>query len=355
MDMKLECVITGMGLVLPCGTGIEAARASWESRQPCFRPLPPTLGAGLGAYCEVTTAGIIPSLQNRRLDRASRFAWLAAHQAFQDANLDPHELSSRMGLAVGTMTGGIEASEKFLYPYLAEGPSGSSPLIFPNSVPVAISGHLSIAFGLKGPSITLLAREASFFTALDQAMRWLRLGMVEAMVVVGADGLSPILTKLLQGSRLSTRHNLPEVGSGHGMLPGEGAQVFIVETQDHARARGARIRATIRGLATCAPATPDLNARSLALAEAATSITPFTPTAWISGANGYPILDGVEQHLLSIHDQWPKPQYPKMLWGEFAGSGGSLLAAALVNRAPTALITAPVSFGGQWGGVVILE
>jgi len=221
-------------------------------------------------------------------------------------------------------------------------------------VAVAISGHLSIAFGLKGCSTTQLAREACFFSALDQAMRWLALGMVETMLVVGTDGLSPLFVELLQGNRLMARHGLPEVGSGRGLLPGEGAQAFILETLDHAQTRGARIHASLRGLASCAPATPDIKARSLALAEAATSITPARPDAWISGANGHPMLDDAERHLLTQHGQWPRPQYPKTLWGEFAGSGGQLLAAALVAAAPSTLITAPTSFGEQWAGRVLL-
>jgi 3-oxoacyl-[acyl-carrier-protein] synthase II len=355
MGMKPECVITGMGLVLPCGEGIAAARASWESQQPCFRSLPAHLGTGLGGVCEVATAGIIPPIQNRRLDRVSRFAWVATHHAFLDAGLDPKERGDHIGLAVGSVTGGVEASEQFLQPYLAEGPAGASPLIFPNSVAVAISGHLSIAFGLRGCSTTQLAREACFFSALDQAQRWLTLGMVEIMLVVGADGLSPLFVELLQGNRLCARHGLPEVGSRRGLLPGEGAQAFIVETREHAQARGARIRGTILGLASCAPLTQDLGARSLALAEAATSITPAKPAVWISGANGHPLLDDVEQHLLTQQDHWPRPRYPKTLWGEFAGSGGQLLAAALLTPAATALITAPASLGGQWSGVVLSQ
>jgi len=346
--MKPECVITGMGLVLPCGTGIEAASASWRSQQPCFRQLPPELGSGLGAICDVSTAGIIPPILNRRLDRVSRFAWVATHHALLDADLDPTQIRDRIGLAVGSVTGGIEASEQFLRPYLAKGPAGASPMIFPNSVAVAISGHISTAFGLRGCSTTQLAREACFFAALDQAMRWLRLGMADVMVVIGTDGLSPLFGELLQRSRLSARHGLPEVGSRRGLLPGEGAQAFILETRDRAETRRARIRASIRGLTSCAPATPDPKARGLALAEAASALTPIPPDAWIAGSSGHPILDEVECALRSRHPRWPQPRFPKTLWGEFCGSGGQLLAAAAVDLAPSVLITAPASLGAQF-------
>lgn len=350
--MKPECVITGVGLVLPCGTGIEAARASWESQAPCFRELPPELGQGMGAVCEVTSSGIIPPLVNRRLDRVSRFAWVAAHHAFRDAGLDPKENGDHTGIAVGSVTGGIEASEQFLVPYLAKGPGGASPLVFPNSVAVAISGHLSIAFGLKGCSTTQLAREACFFAALDQAQRWLRLGLVETMLVVGADGLSPIFVDLLRGNRLTCRHGLPEVGSRRGLLPGEGAQAFILETRDRAQARGARIHATIHGLASGAPASSDPQDRAQALAEAASSLAPVPPEAWIGGACGHEVLDAAEARLKGEDRRWPPPRFPKTIWGEFAGSGGQLLAAALLEPGPHVLITVPASLGPQYAALL---
>ena len=80
-------------------------------------------------------------------------------------------------MAVGTLTGGSEASEAFMRPYLQRGPEGASPLIFPNSVANAASGHLALAFGLKGPSATFVDRENAAFAALEQAARWLRAGI----------------------------------------------------------------------------------------------------------------------------------------------------------------------------------
>ncbi|HEX7552789.1 MAG TPA: beta-ketoacyl synthase N-terminal-like domain-containing protein, partial [Geothrix sp.] len=155
MSHPADLVITGLGLVLPCGDGIEAARASLASGAPCFTDLPESLGQGRGAVCTAyNPVGIIPPMQLRRLDRASRFAWVAAHQAFLDAGLEPRA-DTRMGgdriaVAVGTMTGGSEAAEAFMRPYLLRGPEGASPLVFPNSVANAASGHLALAFGLKG-------------------------------------------------------------------------------------------------------------------------------------------------------------------------------------------------------------
>jgi 3-oxoacyl-[acyl-carrier-protein] synthase II len=351
--MRPEFVITGMGLVLPCGTGIDAARASWEAGRPCFEPLPENLGTGLGAACTAfNPTGIIPPMQNRRLDRPSRFAWVAVHQAFQDAGVEPSHLGLRLGVAVGTMTGGDEATEGFLWPYLAKGPEGASPMLFPNCVAVAISGHLSTAFGLRGPSVTQLAREGSTLAALEQAQRWLKLGLLEAVLVIGADGLFPLLSELLRRTRLSVREGLPVVGSRRGLLPGEGAQAFLLETRDRAEARGARIRAVLRGVGSLSPASTLPADRSRALAEMAAAITPAVPDAWIGGSSGHRILDEVEAPLIPILKRWPTPKYPKTLWGEFCGSGGQLLAAALLEPGRRILVTAPASFGPQYAAVL---
>jgi len=351
--VRQELVITGMGLVLPCGTGIEAARASWDSGQPCFAPLPEQLGSGLGAACTTfNPAGIIPPMQSRRLDRPSRFAWVAVHHAFQDAGVEPSHLGLRLGVAVGTMTGGNEATEGFLRPYLAKGPEGASPMLFPNCVAVAISGYLSTAFGLRGPSVTQLAREGSTLAALEQASRWLRMGHLEAVLVVGTDGLFPLLSELLQRTRLVVRNGLPELGSGRGFLPGEGAQAFLLEPRDRAEARGARIRAVLRGVAALAPATARPAERSRVLAETAACITPSVPDAWIGGSSGHPLLDEVEAPLRPMLRRWPEPRFPKALWGEFCGSGGQLLAAALLEPGRRVLVTAPSSFGSQYAAVL---
>ncbi|HWQ08863.1 MAG TPA: hypothetical protein VN436_07145, partial [Holophaga sp.] len=169
---------------------------------------------------------------------------------------------------------------------------------------------------------------------------------------VGTDGLFPMLPELLRRTRLSVREGLPEVGSRRGMLPGEGAQAFLLETRDGAEARGARIRATLRGVASLAPGTARPEARSRALAEVAACITPFAPEAWIGGSSGLGRLDEVEAPLLSRHPGWPRPRYPKLLWGEFCGSGGQLLAAALLDPGRRVLVTAPASFGPQFAAVL---
>jgi 3-oxoacyl-[acyl-carrier-protein] synthase II len=286
-------------------------------------------------------------MQLRRLDRASRYAWVAAAQAFADAGFDPKAFGGeRIGLAAGTLTGGSEASEAFYQPYLARGPEGASPLLFPNSVANAPSGYVAVTFGLKGPSATLLEREVATFEALEQAQRWLRTGRCDAVLVLGLDSLFPLLTRVLRGARMTARHGDPTPMKGGGMLMGEGAQAFLLEREEDARARGARIRALLGGLSCLAPA-DEYADRAACLTTAVAEVLSGPPERWISGASGERRLDAAERGLWA-QPHLPAPVTPKALWGEFCGCGGQLLGAALLEPAATVLVTGPASFGPQY-------
>jgi 3-oxoacyl-[acyl-carrier-protein] synthase II len=347
--MNGTVAITGLGLVLPCGDGPEAARASLASGQPCFQELTPEFGVGRAALCpHFKPAGIIPPMQLRRLDRASRYAWVAAAQAFADAGLDPKTFGGeRIGLAAGTLTGGSEASEAFYHPYLARGPEGASPLLFPNSVANAPGGYVAVTFGLKGPSGTFLEREIAALEALEQGQRWLLSGRCDAVIVLGLDSLFPLLTRILQGARMTRRQGDPTPMQGGGMLPGEGAQAFLLERTADAQARGARLRATLGAVACLAPAT-EQGDRGACLATVVDEVLQGrTPDRWISGAGGERRVEAAERGLWTRPDL-PRPATPKALWGEFCGVGGQLLGAALLEPAGTVLVTGPASFGPQY-------
>lgn len=321
--------VTGMGLVLPCGTGVEAARRGWAEQRPCAAPLPPELGRGLGARCEAfSSAGIIPPMVKRRLDRAAQFAWVAGAEALANADLKlPGE---DIGIAVATMTAGSAATEAFIRPVLAEGLAAASPLLFPNTVAVAVSGHLSLAFDLRGPGTTLLGRENGILGALDEAAAWLDLGLAKAVLVVGVDALFPLMLEVLRRTG-QTRQN----------LAGEGAQAFVVERPEAARARSVQPQALLTW-AQRGPANESAGARAEALRQALAQVEVQPPQTWISGASGLQILDRVEAGL-----EGPEAKHPKGLWGEFCGSGGQLLAAALLDPARTVRVTLPASRGCQ--------
>lgn len=356
-----DIVITGMGLAMACGSGVASAARSWHGASPCFAPLrgdlvEPMVCKGIhGAVSEnFSTAGIIPPMVNRRLDRATRLAWVAAKESFDASGLDPAAFGEALGIAVGTTSGGNEASEAFMLPYLKKGPEAASPMLFPNCVAISISGNLSTAFKFKGPSVTHLGRENSTLAAMEQGMRWLRMGMADAVLAIGTDSLHPLLLDILWHSHLISRHSLPVIGSRQGCLPGEGAQAFILERRPDAERREARILGLIRAMGHRSALESTRTSCALALKQAVEqAMAALAPSeneglqAWIGGSNGHRMLDEVEAPLIASHPAWPSPRFPKILWGEFCGSGGQLLAAALLDEASRVLITAPASSGSQ--------
>jgi 3-oxoacyl-[acyl-carrier-protein] synthase II len=175
---------------------------------------------------------------------------------------------------------------------------------------------------------------------------------VDAALVLGTDGLFPLLFDICRGARLLARHGDPEVGSGRGFLPGEGAQAFLLELRASAEARGARVRARLSGLAARSSAGPEAADRSRALAQAIAALGDLPVDRRIGGGNGLAPLDALEAQAAAAHPHWPAALHPKQLWGEFGGSGGQLLAAALLEPAARALITAPASSGAQFAALL---
>lgn len=321
--------VTGLGLVLPCGTGVEAGRLGWSEQRTCDALLPSELGSGRAARCTTfSSAGLIPPMVNRRLDRAAQLAWVASAEALASAHLNlPGE---DLGIAVATMTAGSAATEAFIRPVLMEGLGTASPLLFPNTVAVAVSGHLSLAFGLRGPGTTVLGRENGLLGALDEASAWLELGLAKAVLVVGVDALFPLMLELLQ-----------RTGQSRMSLPGEGAQAFVVESLETLHARAGKAQALLTW-SQVGPTNEGASARAEALRQAVAQVEREAPEAWISGASGLMVLDAAENGLAG-----PAPRHPKRLWGEFCGCGGQLLAAALLDSARTLRVTLPASRGCQ--------
>jgi len=226
--------------------------------------------------------------------------------------------------------------------------------VFPNCVANAASGHVALAFGIKGPSSTQVARENATFMALDQGMRWLRRNVAKAVLVIGTDGIFPLQMDLLRRTGLLAIKGDPIANAGTGYLPGEGAECFLLETRGHAESRGARIRAEMVSVSCVSPCEESSEARAESLSMAVSEVlNSDSPTMWIGGSNGSRRLDELETALQKLHPGWPKPRFPKLIWGEFCGSGGQLLAAGMLEEQEgPVLITGPGSLGSQCAAVI---
>ncbi len=196
------------------------------------------------------------------MDRVSQFALVAAREAMAQAGLDI-ELTGvqpeRFGVAVGTGSGGTTSLESAYFALLEQKAARLRPMTVVLSMNNAIAAHLSMEFGLKGPSSTVSNACASSATAIGDAFRQIRHGYADAMLVGGSDALlskgtikawqamQTLAKPHAEGAHASSR---PFSKDRSGLVLAEGAAMLVLEDWDTAKRRGANILAELAGYAS---------------------------------------------------------------------------------------------------------
>lgn len=198
-------------------------------------------------------------LEKREVKRLDRFAILgitAAIEAVQHAQIEfSKEDPERCGVVVGSGVGGIQSIEDGVRIMIERSPSRLSPFTVPRLMANAVSGDLSIRFGLQGPSGSHTTACASSGHSMGDALRILQRGEADVMLAGGCEGaVSPLCLGAFMTMRaLSTRNSDPARASRpfdrdrDGFVLAEGAAIFVLETEAHARKRGARILCEFMG------------------------------------------------------------------------------------------------------------
>jgi 3-oxoacyl-[acyl-carrier-protein] synthase II len=284
-------VVTGLGLVSPLGNSVED---SWEA----------LVGGRSGAgpitlfdasdhptrfACEVKDLDVsayVDRRDARRMDRATHLALAAARQAEADAGLDLGTVAERAGAAVGTAIGGLRSLEDAVLTLDARGASRVSPFSVVQMIPNLSAGWVSIELGTRGPLLTETTACAASSMALGDGLDAIRLGRADVMVCGGTEApVTPVGMAGFGAMRALSRRNddplrasRPFDAGRDGFVMGEGSAMLVVEELEHARARGARIRAEVLGYGTSSDANhvsdPDptganpARAVSMALADA---------------------------------------------------------------------------------------
>lgn len=235
----LRIVITACGLVTPLGLGIEALAGGQTAvklvNQPGLPPLPVAFVDG------DAVERFDRRLNLREMDRSSRWATVAARLALRDANfpLQPSRLAE-MGLYLSLSTGPSWAESEYLTSYYANNGQVSELMAFPYIVTCSVAGNVCRELRLSGPNLTLNGGPGAGLLGLPPAVAALRNGQTPALLCGAVDELSDrILTDLYMAGELAAP----------APPPGEGAAVLMLETEDHARARGAAPLASIEGMA----------------------------------------------------------------------------------------------------------
>ncbi len=262
---QTKLVITGMGAVTPIGVGVPAywqaltAGTCGIGRITRFdaSDLPVQIAAELKDF---DPAAYMPKTLARTMDPFMQYAFVAAEEALGDSGLDIAADPDRVGIVMGTAMDGVTTVAGTQAAYDAGKRVG--PRFVPMTIGNIAAAQISIAHGITGPSMTLNTACSAGGDAIMTAAMLLRTGEADAVLAVGGESiLCPIVVAgLSQAHALSRRNDDPEQAcrpfdaDRDGFVIGEGGGALILETEEHARARGAHIYAELAGYANTADA-----------------------------------------------------------------------------------------------------
>ncbi|WP_350601290.1 beta-ketoacyl-ACP synthase II [Pseudomonas sp. 65/3-MNA-CIBAN-0223] len=299
-------VVTGMGLVSPLGTGVDAVWARLLAGQSGLRTLPDAVVADL----PTSVGGVVPLLaddaeagfdpdratppkEQKKMDRFIVFAMEAARQALEQAGWQALDATAqeRTATIIGSGVGGFGAIADAVRTTDSRGPRRLSPFTIPSFLVNLAAGHVSIRHGFKGPLGAPVTACAAGVQAIGDAARLIRCGEADIAVCGGAEASIDrvSLAGFAAARALSSGYNeTPERASRpfdsgrDGFVMGEGAGLLVIESLEHALARGAQPLAELVGYGTSADAYhltagPEDGSgarRAMALALAQAGITP---------------------------------------------------------------------------------
>ncbi|HEX9970683.1 MAG TPA: beta-ketoacyl-ACP synthase II [bacterium] len=259
--MKNRVLITGIGIISPVGNSISdfwQALVSGKSGIDYIKNFD-TTGFDTTFAAEVKDLDATNHLDRkeaRRMDKFCQYAVIASQHAVDDSGLKlDQEDKERIGVIIGSGIGGMETFEREYCNYFDKGPKKISPFFIPMMIPDIAPGHISIRFGLKGPNYSTISACASSSHAIGNAFRLIQNGEVDVMVTGGSEAtVTPMGVGGFNAMKaLSTRNHEPQKASRpfdaerDGFVIGEGAGILVLESEEHALNRGAKIYGEIVG------------------------------------------------------------------------------------------------------------
>jgi 3-oxoacyl-[acyl-carrier-protein] synthase II len=260
MTPRTRVVVTGLGVISPLGNDVATF---WR------RLVAGESGVGVITRFDTTDYKVhiaaevkdfdaedyLDKRQVRRLDLFSRYAVGAAKIAAEDADFDPRPEAERVGVVVGSGVGGLQTLHTETDKLLNKGPDRVNPLLVPMMIPNMGAAHVSLALGTKGPLSATCTACAAGSDAIGYAARLIRSGEADVMFAGGSEApISPVgISGFAAARALSTRNDDPTHASRpfdagrDGFVVGEGAGCLVLESLEHAQARGARIYAELAG------------------------------------------------------------------------------------------------------------
>jgi len=258
---RQRVVITGLGILCPVGIGHQSvwenllAGRSGVARITHFDPSPFPVHIG-GEVKGFDPASLGSPREVRRMDRCTQLALAASLQAVADADLDLTALDPEsVGITIGSAAGGFQSLLEQHQVFLERGPRRVSPFFIQHMLVDSPAGQVAISLGLRGPNMAVVSACATGTQAIGEGAEAIRRGDAAVMLAGGTE--APIHPVILAGfsvmHALARDNEQPERASSpftkrrDGFVLSEGAAVVVLESLEHARARGARVYAEVGG------------------------------------------------------------------------------------------------------------
>ena len=256
-----KIVITGLGSVAPNGNQVHDYWANLTSGVSGIGPITYFDSSNhrvkiAGQLTDFDPETVLDAKEIRKLDPFSVYALVATHEAIKMSGLDNNQFNpDRVGVTIGTGVGGIQTLEDQHRVIDQKGARRVSPQFVPKMISNIAGGHLSMRWNLKGPNQTVTSACASATDAIGMAMRLILAGDADAMVTGGTEASITGLTiagfanmrALSQSNENPTTASRPFDRDRNGFVLGEGSGMIVIETESHAKKRGATILAELAG------------------------------------------------------------------------------------------------------------
>jgi len=371
--MKRRVVVTGMGVITALGSEVEQF---WGNLMEGKSGVSLIEAFDVSEYTTKIAAEVknfdpeaygLDKKEARRMDRFVQFAVVAAQQAVKDADLKIGENSDpeRTGVMVGSGIGGLGTFEDQHRILLEKGPKRVSPFFIPMMIANMASGQVSITTGAKGPNSTAVTACATGTHSIGDSFKIIQRGDADVMIAGGAEAtIRPSgMAGFCSMRAMSTRNDEPEKASRpfdvgrDGFVMGEGAGVLILESLDHALARGAKIYAEVIGYGMSGDAfhmtEPDPSGASRcmnsAIKDAGIAVEDVdyinahgtsTPVGDVSESTAIKLTFGDHAHKLAVSST-------KSMTGHLLGAAGGVEAVILALTLKNGIIAPTINLDNQ--------
>lgn len=349
--MDRRVVVTGMGMVTALGLSLQETWEGLLNGRSGVRLIDafPTDGFPTRIAAQVTGFDALEYMGRKEARRAGRFTQFAvatASEALLQSKLDLQaEDRTRVGLQIGSAIGGLPVIEEQTVILRQDGPRRINPVFVPTVIVSAAPCFLAVQWGIKGPASTPAAACATGIVAVGDALRWLQRGDADVVLAGGTEStITPLaLASFSRLGALSVHNEEPERAcrpfdvSRDGTVLGEGAAMLVLETEEHARGRGAEIQAEVLGYGLAEDGyhmtAPDPSGqgamRAMTLALKDSGIQPDEVDCIVAHGTGTPLNDVSETR--AIHGVFGEHAHKLLVTSNKPGIGHTLGAAGGVS------------------------